>query len=524
MHRTHLHAACLLALLIPCATLAQLQPRPSEPALGMNLAGPADYMTELPLVDAFKTSRPWISQREGADWGQGPALELDEHGWVTELEEGCFAETLMLTIEGGHYPGGAYTVLYDGSGTIEFWGSGTVVEAEPGRIVLDVDPSRGALFLRLLGTDPGDYVRNIRVIMPGFEDTYEEDPFHPVFLDRWRGVACIRFMDWMHTNNSSVAEWEDRPTLQSATYSAKGMALELMVDYCNRIDADAWFCMPHLCTDDYVRQFATYVRDRLDPDLRVYIEYSNEVWNGMFAQASHAEAMGVELGIGPAERPWEGAGMYYSMRSLEIFATWEEVWGGTNRLVRVLAWQAANPWWSENIVLPAFDAYQEADALAIAPYISFNIPAQGDDLTADQVAGWSLERLFERLESHALPESLAWIEDQKAIAEQFGLELIAYEAGQHLVGVGGGENNDRMTALFHAANADPRMGALYDAYLRGWTESGGGLLANFSSVSEWSKWGSWGVLQYYDDDPSDSPKLMALTEWARSLGQPVSAE
>ncbi len=503
------------------APLAQTNPPPSQPALGMNLSGPADYMTELPFVDAFKTSRPWISQREGAGWEQGPPLSLDTRGWVTALEPGCYAETLMLTIDGGHYPSGRYTVLYEGTGAIDFWGSGTVAEREPGRLLVDVDASRGTLFLRLQETDPTDYVRNIRVIMPGFEEDYHQDPFHPTFLRRWRGVTCIRFLDWMHTNNSLVSAWEDRPTTEDATYSAKGIPVEVMVDLCNRLGADAWFCMPHLATDDYIRQFAAIVRDRLDPSLRAYIEYSNEVWNGMFAQARHAQDRAIELGIGPPERPWEGGGMYYTQRSLEIFGIWEEVFGGTDRLVRVIAWQAANPWWSENIVLPPLAADPRADALAIAPYISFLIPEQGEDLTASEVATWSLDQLFSHLNEHALPECLGWVADQRAIADQYGLALIAYEAGQHLVGVGGGENNDALTALFHQANADPRMGELYQAYLRGWQESGGGLLANFSSVSNWSKWGSWGLLQFSDDDERQSPKFQAVAEWARSLGHPI---
>jgi len=65
------------------------------------------------------------------------------------------------------------------------------------------------------------------------------------------------------------------------------------------------------------------------------------------------------------------------------------------------------------------------------------------------------------------------------------------------------------------------MGELYQAYLRGWQESGGGLLANFSSVSNWSKWGSWGLLQFSDDDERQSPKFQAVAEWARSLGHPI---
>lgn len=495
---------------------------PAVPALGMNLAGPADYMTELPFVDVFRTSRPWISQREGAGWGEGPPLATDANGWVTRLEPGCYAETLMCTIDGGRYPSGDYTVLYDGTGSIDFWNAATLTASSPGRMVIRVDASKGAIFLRLRDTDPEDYVRNIRVIMPGFEGTYRDDPFRPEFLDRWKGIACFRFMDWMHTNGSEVASWADRPTLDSATFSARGVPVELMVELCNRQKADAWFCMPHLCDDDYVRRFATLVRDTLDAELKVYIEYSNEVWNYGFVQAHYAQERARELGIGPTERPWEGGGMYYSRRSVEIFRIWEDVFGGTERLVRVLAWQAANPWWSENIVLPFEDCYQHADALAIAPYITMIVPAEGEGLTADEVAGWSLDQVFEYIETIALPECTSWMVEQKRIADRFGLALIAYEGGQHLVGVAGGENNDEMTALFKRANADPRMGGVYARYLDAWKEAGGGLFANFSSVGSWSKWGSWGLLQFEDDSPADSPKFLAVMRWAAANGQAVN--
>ena len=96
-------------------------------------------------------------------------------------------------------------------------------------MTLDVDPSRGAFFLRLMETNPDDYVRNIRVIMPGFEEAYRENPFHPAFLERWQGIACFRFMDWMRTNGSTIETWADRPTLESATFAHRGVALEVMI-------------------------------------------------------------------------------------------------------------------------------------------------------------------------------------------------------------------------------------------------------------------------------------------------------
>lgn len=40
------------------------------------------------------------------------------------------------------------------------------------------------------------------------------------------------------------------------------------------------------------------------------------------------------------------------------------------------------------------------------------------------------------------PQSQQWIKRAAQIAAKHNVKLVAYEAGQHLVGVGGGENND----------------------------------------------------------------------------------
>jgi hypothetical protein len=197
------------------------------------------------------------------------------------------------------------------------------------------------------------------------------------------------------------------------------------------------------------------------------------------------------------------------------------VFGGTGRLVRVLAWQSGNTWWMDRIILPEQDAYRHADALAIAPYLGMNVPRQGKDLTAEEVAGWSVEQALDHLERESLPKSIRAIGATKEIADKYGLQLIAYEGGQHMVGVAGGENNEAMTRLFHAANAHPRMGQIYGKYYRAWTEAGGDLFCYFSSVGKWSKWGSWGIMQHYDDDPAKSPKFLATMRWAKQRGQPV---
>jgi hypothetical protein len=238
-----------------------------HPALGINLAGPADWNTELPFVDVFRLSRAWISQERGKGWGKGPPLELDEHGWVQRLLPNCFAETPLCTIEGGHYPNGDWTILWEGDGRIEM-SKGRVLQSDPGRMVVNIDASGGGFFLRLLETNPSDPVCNIRVLMPGFSEAdVEQNPWSPAFLDCWHGVACLRFMDFQHTNNSDQESWSDRPTLDDATFTIDGIPIELLCDLANRQQADAWFCIPHQADDDYIRQFARLVKENLDPEL-----------------------------------------------------------------------------------------------------------------------------------------------------------------------------------------------------------------------------------------------------------------
>lgn len=511
-------AVAMVALSIPTAADETTRSASkAQPRLGMNLSGPADWNTELPFVDVFRLSRPWVSQKKGERWGAGPALALDQRGWVRKLDADCWAETPLCTIQGGHYPSGAYTVLYEGEGNLDFWGGGAkVVSRESGRIVVEIDAAKGGFFLRLNATNPENYVRNVRVVMPGFEKIYREEPFHPLFLKHWQGVACLRFMDWMHTNDSKIARWSERPTPEDATFSGKGVALEVMIDLANRLQADPWFCMPHLANDEYVRQFAAMVKARLAPERKVYLEYSNEVWNGQFPQSKYAGEEGMRLGF--AQKSWEATWRYTAYRSVQIFAIWEKEFG-RERLVRVLPTQAANSYVSERIV-EFQDAYRHADALAIAPYVTCNVTTKGKP-PADVVEKWTVDQALDYMEATALPQSIRWIREQKRVADKFGLKLVAYEGGQHMVGVGSVTNNATIAQLFHAANRHPRMGEIYAKYFDAWTAQGGDLFCYFASTSSWSKWGSWGILEWFDDDPGKSPKFMATMRWAKQCGQPV---
>jgi len=489
--------------------------------LGMNLAGIVDWNTEQPFVDFFHMSRDWVSQPKKGAWGTGPKLTLDENGWIKSLEKGCYATRIICSLEDNQYPSGDYVILYDGEGEIAPT-NGFIKENKAGRMVLKVNAAKGPFFININKTNPQNYIRNIRVILPGYEHTYQSNPWHPDFLKRWSGIACLRFMDFMQTNHSTQIKWEDRPKVSDASYTNIGVPLELMVDLANRLNTDAWFCMPHQADDDYVRQFALYVKKNLKSELRAWVEYSNEVWNGGFKQNKFAAKAGQALNF--ADKPWEAAWKFNAYRSVQIFNIWIEVYGGHEQFIRVLASQASEEYVSDQI-LSFQKAASSADVLAIAPYVALSVPPEAKNgITEKVVETWNLDKLFDHINKVALSESAKAIKNSKRVADKYGLKLVAYEAGQHLVGIEGAENNEKITKLFLDANADARMGEVYAKYLATWTQLGGDLICSYNSVSRWSKWGSWGLLSHYSDLPANSPKFMASIKWAVSRGQKMTTK
>lgn len=499
----------------------------SETAIGVNLNGVTDWSTEWPFVDVFKTSRPWLSQRQGAPFGQGGPLHLTPEGWVASLEPGQFAETVMMT--GSQFPAGQYTLLYDGEGKLGFgFDNAKIVSQSPGRMTVDVQPDQTGVFLRILETNPDNPIRNIRFIMPGFENTYQTQPFHPLFLDRLSKFDTLRFMDWEATNNSHLVNWADRTTINSATQASnQGVALEYMIQLANTLKINPWFNIPAEASDDYVRQFATMVRDQLDPSLRVYIEYSNEAWNNIFSQASYVSQQGLVLGL---DSNGFTAGLrYYAQRSVEVFKIWEDVFGQNcdQRLVRVLAGQGANPWTAEQI-LSWKDAYQYADAYAIAPYFDGFGDADQDgwsDLNDVDMVNATLKMTPDQIIDNMLleiPTEIKQMFDSNyAVAtKHYGLDLLAYEGGSHLTSYQFlGAQQAQMHDLFLAVNQSPRMRDLYKAYLDQWQQSGGILFNQFVDVNASTKWGYWGALEYQNQDINTAPKYLGLMDFIQAQSQ-----
>lgn len=474
--------------------------------VGVNLGQWTNYSPEVVFVDAFKGASDWVSQRVvGGPWDTGEPIATNADGYPASLNTDQAVAALMFKDISGRYPGGRYVVLWDGDGDLQVGHDAVLVRRSGNRIEADVSP-RDGIMLRIVRTNPSNPVRNVRVVMPGHEATYLAQPFHSQFLASWQGFKVIRFMDWMRTGNLQ-ANWSDRPTPSSFSQAtSKGVALEHMIDLCNRLEVDPWVCLPHLATDDYVRQFARMIATRLDRTRKVYLEYSNECWHTVFPQGRYCRSEGARLQL--SNDPFEAQLRFYSQRAVELFRVARQELVASHALVRVLETQNVNAWVGTTM-LDWRNAWQEVEALAVAPYFGYDLGAPSRQ---HEVSQWSVDQVLAECERE-IGTTLRGSAANIAAARQRGIEVIGYEAGQHLVGYGGAENNTALTNLFIAANRHPRMFSLYMTLLEGWSALGGGVVAHYHSTGKPSKWGSWGTLEWGGQDPYTAPKYVALRWW-----------
>ncbi|HEX2949753.1 MAG TPA: hypothetical protein VHV83_09320, partial [Armatimonadota bacterium] len=447
--------------------------------LGINVTDINDFTPEVVFTDFIKQMRGWEDSRTGDAF---PQSQLDSCGWVKSLLTGQEAWLGYGAGTEGHFPTGTYTCLYDGSGTIEGRMGATVINRQPGKITFDVKNTDPWFGLRITATDPQNYIRNIRFILPGFANTYQSQLFHPQYLEHLSKFRILRFMDIGHANGSKVKEWSDIKkgnwfTQCSSDYRYEQSSPELMIRLCNTLGADGWFCMPFQASDSCITRYAQLIRDSLRSDCKAYIEYSNEVWNWGFEQAGYAKEQGMRLGLpGNDGNVTQGSAEYYAYRSAQIWRIFETVFSGqTNRIVKVLGGQAA---WS-GLFDEMFRILDDAkynpgntrpDVLAVAPYFGFEL-GNGD------MHGLSADQLMDRIFSEALPQASQWIKECSSMARAHNCRLVAYEGGQHLY-----PGTDTMKLrLFTECNRSPRMKTAYLQYLKDWFAQGGDVFVHYSS-------------------------------------------
>ncbi|MEZ5536127.1 MAG: sugar-binding protein [Thiolinea sp.] len=521
------------------ADIPLIPPVGKRPPIGINANELHHEDASFPFVDLFRQADPFADNT--LELSDSEQVEYDEQGWPVRLNGAESGTKFIGKMPAAALPEGEYIVLYDGHGELRYGHDVERVEAEQGRQLIRFNPAQDGnpeeidASLVITRSSESDPLRNIRILPPGgicqnnpyqwvsgadecaadtrylsFEYYYSSILFNPDYLNFIRDFSVIRFMAMSGITRNPERYWHERPNLQEATwgggYGERGAPLEIQVELANRMQADAWFNLPHAADDEYVRNFATYVRDNLAPGLKAYIEYTNEVWNTSFSHSEYTQKMGIEAGY--SINSVEAGFQYYVQRAGEVFSIWEEVFGGRQRFVRVIGSWDTRPDISRKL-LGVYEGYKHADALAIAPYFGGNTKGYREASTVDEV----LQLTGGPDSFRSLEEILEHIHTQVEIAHQFGVKLIAYEGGQGLVDWATREPDQHPNPLFFAANRDPRMGPMYTRLLQGWKDAGGDLFVMFSSPRTCQWFGCWGLKEHIRQPRSEAPKYNATLDF-----------
>ena len=524
---------CINLLVVLLATTGQLfaqnLPDSCKLNIGTNLGGLADYGTEIPFVDLMKTCRIWYSKNAdgsgGFDTETADSLAYRADGYPTFLPQTLAGHSQPQTVATiwannvGWTPG-KYTVLFDGTGTISFGGSVDSLTMTSAHRYTFYPNVGNANYIELLITasSAADPIRNIRILMPGFETTYTTQPFNPIWLNTVRTFKSVRFMDWTQTNNwgqidgytwesTTLFNWNERAKMDNYTWATnKGVPYEMVIKLMNDYDLDGWVCVPHRASNDYIDNMAAMFHTQLEPQRELTVEYSNELWNWMFGQANWSYTYGAAA----TGLSWPECIVPYIQNCLN---RWTLAYGNdVGRIKRAVGLQTG---WADvsrrivyNLNPNSFDV--------IAPTYYFGLGAEADSTldilgsaaTAADIAYWARRTRN--------TEEKVWMREIKTtISDSLHKPMYFYEGGQHLTPTPFGTMPTYENALLDIQR-DTAMYNLYNEWYDFVRTLQSGTqplrLMNFSLVSDRSaQYGSWGILETMNQDLSliNAPKYKA---------------
>ena len=477
--------------------------------LGVNLPPVFSYSNTPMYVDLMHQARRFGTAQ--TPWDEKAVLGTD--GWPI----GDFGIFLMSSQRGLSTNGGRYTIRFHGQARVQ-------VVASPGSLgAPQFDPVSGVTTIALDLPDHIDQlalsftgsltpIKDLRVIRPGY-DAATPPLFTREFLDHIAPFKVVRLMDWLRTNNNPVRRWAMRATDATEHYaSEKGVPWEHAIELARVGGKDIWINIPGQADDDYVQNLANLLRDRLPAETRLYVEYSNELWNSMFAQTRE----NLEAAIREVEQDSSSRLNYdgknnkemwkyrrIAQRGKEISDIFRSVFGDAQMMTRVrpvYAVQIVNTYSTELALDYLAKMHGPPNryfyAIAGAPYFNMGAVQRSENLTVDQV----LAAMSDSIDAMT---KISRIEKNQALAHWYQLPLIAYEGGADTFGPGS-------LAAKKAASLDPRMEGLCRRHLDNWYGSGGGLFMWFhAGAGKWdTPYGTWELTT--DLAITNTPKIRCL--------------
>ena len=522
----------------------------APPLMGINLHGPCDWCNDYTFADAMKNARPWGSAN--APW-DGSA-HVDANGWPTQD-----AGVVLFTPPSGFSVDGTYKVIFNGQATISGVVSSVSIsnqsyDATSNTTTADMQVGTNSqLYLgftntkRTASSSTGTGITNVKVMMPtSFGSTTSYSPSTTfttqakTFLQKFK---AIRFMDYAATNGSTQVNWSDRrlPNYFSMADdgSRKGGAWEYAIQLCNETGLDAYINVPAQATDDYVTHLAqlfkygsdangnVYTSSQSNPahpplnsNLHLYIEYSNEVWNGSFAQFQqnyNAAVSAVNAGGSPLNYDGETGTYQWGWRRIglrikQISDIFRSVFGdsampnGNAEIRPTLEWQygdaqgtAEEPLDFLNNYYNNADGKQHVSNPHPINYFLWGAGGAGYsgvvNSSASTIDGMYNSGLDTGVVGGTVITDVQW-------ASKFGLHDIAYEGGFQIGG-------DNASQLQMQANRDPRAQSFEVQAQTLFTQNGGYLLMYFDTTSP-----NYGLAQTIND--LSSPKIKAIDQLNQS--------
>ena len=558
----------LLAVLLLGASTQSFAQFDPNPRLGSNVGSPDKMTSSVPFTDIFKSSTGWYTscefnwqQQRGIDPGctrqnafntrEQSLLDLDANGWVRSLpapnQEPIFTSVTSSWNLPESFPIGRYVVLYEGQGLIKLTGDLKVVANQQGRMVFDLASPKRNLRLNLSRINPANYLRNLRIVPIENEANHAQQIFTRDYVARMRPLHALRFMPWSNPRGNDVEEWKDRalPTTSHFT-GPKGVPAERMIDLANATDTSPWISVPYKASDDYMLQYARMVKNRLRRNHKVYLEYSNEMWNVIFPGTTYAARKADALWNHPYTeknsyvRRVSMASNWYAKRTVEMCQIWKKEFGNeSGRVVCILSSQSSAPWaGKETLDCPlwkeANGCGRYVDAFAVGPYFGDYIARKEHRET---VKSWlrdpdgGMNRLFTEIEQGGQTDKDTkggainltmnqYVKGNVELAQKYGLPLMAYEAGQHLIRFDPPHTvtEPDVLNLFMSAQKHPRMRSAYNRYLNAWNQATrGGLMMHYYGIGKPSPKNFFSMLDH-SGQPS-TPKYQALMDY---LGAPAT--
>jgi hypothetical protein len=378
------------------------------------------------------------------------------------------------------------------------------------------------------------------------EEYSKTHTFHPKFISHMKNWRNIRFLDYLKTNDPEtdwggvvrpvLKEWDQRTRRTERVWNKFGHGIPPAVAFelTKEAGTDLWYNLGTYISDDFARQFGEMAEKRLKRDQTLYLEYGNEAWNTMFLNSKWIRQQGKALFPDEPNEVYAGYN-FHAYRTVQLCSLVKAQFKDPSRVQCVLGSQTSQgaPMGPMGLGLECVRAqpllggrpcHEFVDQVAVAPYFGSSIGASKHDyedrikktgkyivseynslFDGRPISEWVKDpdggsgALFRELELYELPKIREWMQYSLNVANKYGVKLMAYEGGQHLVAT----NNDirpGVMAMFESANNDSRMGVMYTQYMNNWKSVGGETLTLFNSIGKGGPSGYWGMLPHMMND------------------------